>query len=78
MHDKTEQIEVEDTGQRELAGRLLDIKVAALGLLAFVILMYVLARLLFPQGISLNEQSLGAERGTRAGDAGRELSFRSK
>ncbi|MDH3588534.1 MAG: hypothetical protein OEQ74_03950 [Gammaproteobacteria bacterium] len=75
MHDKTEQVELEDTGQRELPGRSLDIKVAALGLLAFVILMYLLTRWLFPQGISLNEQSLGAERGARAGGAGGELSY---
>ena len=75
MADETKRIEAESARESVLPGRSLDIKVAALGLLAFVILMFLLTRWLFPTGISINDESLGTTGDGRHGSANREVSY---
>ncbi|MDH3646665.1 MAG: FecR domain-containing protein [Gammaproteobacteria bacterium] len=75
MADETKQIEAEGADQAVLSGRSLDIKVAALGLLAFLLLMFVLTRWLFPTGISINDDSLGKTGAEPDGSTHREVSY---
>lgn len=72
MNDTTRR---EDTRPRVLAGRSLDLKVAALAFAAFMIFMFLLTRWLFPEGMALSKQGTEQTPGGDENAVQREVSY---
>lgn len=75
MNESEQNSTTESASPRLLAGRTLDLKVAALAVAAFMIFMFLLTRWLFPEGMSLNEDGASETRHARERAQQRELGY---
>lgn len=75
MGDEHKQDNLINSEQRLMPGRSMDVVVAGIGLAAFVLLMFLLSRWLFPVGVSLKDDGADATAGARGTRTSHSLSY---